>query len=240
MQDDTKSGSKTNTPDLAVDPMPAKTPKKPKAPSNYHVSWPVVFVIVVIACIGLVGWSYMANSRLKSQLAAKEELINTKQQEVDKANADRDKAADSLVQATAGSDYVTISEWGVKFKPGTGLDRFLYVVKGGSVVPSTTSLMQMAWDKAPAAPAALDYLCSPASYPLGYITRGKATEKAQIGAADQSPLFKDVPGATKSGDYYYVVVGPQASCANDNSTSDLETKQIASLKDAIKTVVPVQ
>lgn len=217
-----------------------KKEKRPKQPRTYRVSWPVLFILVLLAAAFYGAWSYARINKQQSQLSAKEEQLNNKQKELDSIKSDRDEAADNLIKASAEAGYTVIKSWDVKFKTSTDLERFVYLEKSGQVVPSTTSLMQLAWEKAPTTAVAGSYLCSPADYPLGYIARGKADEKAQIGAADQFPLYKDVAGAVKAGDYYYIAVGPQATCSQDKTVSDLETKQIAALKEAVKTLVPAK
>lgn len=214
---------------------PAAIPpsKRPKQPRTYRVSWPVVFVVTLVAVVALGGWAYMRVSKLNSQLSTKEELLQTNKAEITKLTTERDKALDSLVQSTATNDYVAISEWGVKFKPGADLADFFYLTSGDSVQPSTKSLMQAALSKnPPAANSAFDAFCSPAAFPLGVMQRGKT------GAVIQGTTYDKVAGAIKAGDYYYLIVAPQAPCSADKTVQDLQTKQTAALKEAIKTLVP--
>lgn len=190
--------------------------------------------------MSLGGWGYLRYARLQSQLSYKVEALNNKQKELDQTKADLATASKVVNQVTGASATVTISEWGVTFTPGADLVRFTYVMNKGQVVPSTTSLMELAWTKATAQTAVGDYLCSPADYPLGYMARGKATDKVPVAG---NILFKDYAD-TKSnkdviqvGEYYYVVIGPQSSCSTDKSVSDLVTKQTAALKAALQTMV---
>lgn len=220
-------------PQQATPPATIPPSKRPKQPRTYRVSWPVVFVITLIAVVALGGWAYIRMSKLNSQLSTKEELLQTNKAEIAKLTIARDKALDALVQTTATNDYVAIGEWGVKFKPGADLADFFYLTSGDSVQPSTKSLMQVALSKnPPAANSAFDSFCSPAASPLGVMQRGKT------GAAIQGTTYDKVAGAIKVGDYYYIIVAPQASCSADKTAQDLQTKQTAALKEAIKTLVP--
>ena len=211
-----------------------KPPKRSKGPSTYRVSWPAVFVVTLIAVAALGGWGYMRISKLGSQLSAKEELVQTNKTEIAKLTAERDKALDALVQSTASNDYVAIGEWGVKFKPSPDdLADLFYLTSGDSVQPSTRSLMQAALaKKGTTTNNAYDAICSPAALPLGVMQRGKA------GAAVQGTTYDKIAGAIKAGDYYYIIVAPQAPCSADKTVQDLQTKQTAALKEAIKTLVP--
>ncbi len=218
-----------------------KKPKKFKRPHTYRISWPVVFIILLIG-VGAYGfWSYGQSTKLQSQLSAKTEELNNKQKELDEIKADRDKAADSLIQASANNEYLVISEWGVKFKPGTDLkDVFYFSVTDAnqdSVFPTTRTLMSSAFAAQAAAgrrgeaDASTKYgSCGPGS--IGILQRGKKD------TAIYSTTFSQVQGAVKAGDYYYIVNGPQAACTEDKTTADLSVKQVAALKEAIKTLIP--
>jgi hypothetical protein len=46
--------------------------------------------------------------------------------------------------------------------------------------------------------------------------------------------------AVKAGDNYYVLETPNAPCSQDKATQDLQTKQTAALKEAIKTLIPTK
>ena len=223
------------TPEQTYQPTAAPAavpPKPPKQPSNYKVSWPVVFVITLIVFAALGAWQYVRTSKVNSQLSAKEEQIQTKQKEITQLTAERDKALNSLTTTAGALDYIAIPEWGVKFKPGTDLQDFLYLMDNGSVQPSTKSLMQLALTKkGTTANSAYDAICSPAAMPIGVIQRGKS------GTQFQGTTYEKIPGALKVGDYYYIIVAPQAPCSGDKSVQDLQTKQTAALKEAIKSLV---
>jgi hypothetical protein len=214
-------------------PTPSPT-RKSKQPRTYRVSWPVVFIVSLLVFVGLGVWQYGRVNKLTSQLSAKEELLQTSKTEIAKLTTARDQALSALVQSTASNDYMLIGEWGVKFRPGPDdLADLFYLTNGDSVQPSTRSLMQAALAKKGAATNnAYDAICSPAALPLGVMQRGKA------GAAFQGTTYDKIAGAIKAGDYYYIIVSPQAPCSADKSVQDLQTKQTAALKEAIKTLVP--
>lgn len=218
-------------PAVAADTKPVA--KQPRRPRTYRVSWPVVFVVTLIAVAALGGWAYMRVSKLSSQLSSKEELLQTNKTEIAKLTTERDKALDALVQSTATNDYVAIGEWGVKFRPSPDdLADLFYLTSGDSVQPSTKSLMQAALSKkTTTANSTFDSICSPAALPLGVMQRGKA------GVAIQGTTYDKLAGAIKAGDYYYIIVAPQAPCSADKTVQDLQTKQTAALKEAIKTLV---
>lgn len=213
---------------------PPKAPKPPKQPSSYRVSWPVVFAITLIVFAALGAWQYVRTSKANSQLSAKEEQIQTKQKEIAQLTAERDKALNSLTSSAGVADYVGISEWGVKFKPGADLQDLSYFINKDSLLSSTKSLLQTAYTSSLAHASEADgsakyTRCEAGSF--GILTRGKA------GKAIMSTTIEKVPGAVKVGDYYYIIEGPQASCSADKVTADLQTKQAAAFKEVIKTLV---
>lgn len=212
---------------------PEEKIKKPKPPHTYHVSWPVLFILVLVSAGIFGGWAYTRFNKYQSQLSAKEEALSNKQKELDQVKADRDKAADSLIQASADAGYITITEWGVKFKSSSS-DGLIYIVKGGDIMFSSTKLMTAAvgpYFNNPGEQAKYG-TCSPADAPLGILNRYRAGESFNGAPIETSSL------AVKAGSYYYVLVSPNAPCSQYKTTQDLQTQQKAALKEAIKTLVP--
>lgn len=223
-------------PEEQIEPQQSKTTNthKLKQPRTYRVSWPVVFILTLLAFGALGVWQYGRVNKLTSQLSAKEELLQTSKTEIAKLTAARDQALDALVQSTTSNDYILIGEWGVKFRPGPDdLADLFYLTSGDSLQPTTRSLMQLALaKKGTSTNNAYDAICSPAALPLGVIQRGKA------GTAFQGTTYDKIAGAIKAGDYYYIIVAPQAPCSADKTVQDMQTKQTAALKEAIKTLTP--
>jgi hypothetical protein len=214
-------------------PEAEKEKKKLKRPHTYRVSWPVVFIIILIG-VGAYGfWSYSQTSKLQSKLSAKTEELNNKQQELNDIKADRDKAADSLLQASAEQGFLVIKGTQVKFRPGTSLDDLSYVVYENDIRLSSSSLMTSAYGPYFKNPDKQNEygICAPADAPLGIISSYKAGEQYNGAAIEANNL------AVKAGDNYYVLETPNAPCSQDKATQDLQTKQTAALKEAIKTLV---
>lgn len=217
---------------------PAPSPaRKSKQPRTYRVSWPVVFIVSLLVFVGLGVWQYGRVNKLTSQLSAKEEQLQAKQKEIAQLVAEKDKALSAVTQFASTPEFIAIPEWSVKFRPGADLQDLSYFVYKDTLLPSTKSLLQTSYTasitRASEPDAAEKYRrCEAGAF--GTIGRGKAGT-AIIGVAT---AIEKIPGALKVGEYYYYVQGPQAACSADKTTADLQAKQTAALKEAIKTLVP--
>lgn len=203
-----------------------KKQKKFKPPHTYRVSWPVVFILLLLAFGGYAFWSYTNTTKLQSKLSAQTEEVKNKQAELAQVKADRDKATDSLLRASATEEYVVISEWGVQFKPGNELNIFTYFINGSTLNSSTTSLMKIA-----AVANGQDekrLLCTPYDLPIGAIVKYNTAAEAP---ANPAPLL-----TKKLGTVTYGYTPPQATCSDDKATNDLAVKQVEAMKVAFSTL----
>lgn len=132
---------------------------------------------------------------------------------------------------TQSDDYIVIKEWGVKFKKPAGMSDLKYAVslnttESGAVYFSTQQLVNL--DK--------------------QYSTGKTycdVDQAPIGSLGRSnhlpgPNDKTFPTNLKIGNYYYWFAGPQATCSDNKQVQNLETQQIAPLKNAISTLQAVK
>ncbi|HSX27961.1 MAG TPA: hypothetical protein VLF60_00750 [Candidatus Saccharimonadales bacterium] len=114
--------------------------------------------------------------------------------------------------STVDPQYVTIKEWGVRFKPASGLGSVQYkAINGQNVLGFTTNQL-----------AALDPGCAltgePGSAPLGWLERSATP----LQAADGTPR-----SALKTlGGYSYYFTGPQATCLSTEATDTPQNEQL--------------
>lgn len=198
-------------------------------PNKHNKTLLIIIVVLLIALGGLGYWYWYKTKQLNTDVSAKQSQIATLESEKAKLTAEATEESTS----DKSSDYITIKEWGVKFKPGSELSDLVYYTNDDIAYLSTRSLMSSA--KAALKP---DYdittheglTCNPVANPIGIISRGKK-DKQILGAT-----YGEYEGAVKVGDYYYIFQGPQSSCSADKATTDLAIKQNQAVKVAIKTI----
>jgi hypothetical protein len=132
---------------------------------------------------------------------------------------------------TQTDDYLVIKEWGVKFKKPAGMSDLKYLVPynttaNGSVFFSTQQLVNL--DKQ--FNSGKTY-CDVDQAPIGSLGRANHLP---------GPNDKTFPTNLKIGSYYYWFDGPQATCSDNKQVQNLETQQIAPLRDAITTMEVVK
>ncbi|MCC7289140.1 hypothetical protein IT414_01990 [bacterium] len=206
-------------------PLNASTPVSQMRPNNLgrpRKPWGrIVVTLLVLVGLGVGGWYgyrwYQNNNKEKADL--KSQVADLQKQNESLKSSVQPSPALSPV-----NDFFNISEFSIKFRPGTTLPDLTYIYDGKDDVKfSTRSLMAAAY-KAPSELTA----CSPGDNPIGHIVRStKQIEKAA-----------GIIAVKKIDDKYYALEsannGP--ACSQNKGVSDLLLKQQKALESAFETL----
>jgi len=171
----------------------------------------IFLVAILVILVGFVVWQvYMA------------------QTSADKTANDTQQGSNSQVESSKNAGYVVIKEWGVRFKPASGLnasDVTYYDVENNNGISNdlyglTTKRVE-----------AIGGHCS-------HSDPGYFVSLASIGRS-KTASSTDEQSSVKIGDYYYYAYPAQSACGDDTTTSpnsQIESEDYALLKNSIGTL----
>jgi len=168
----------------------------------------IISVVVVIALIGLIGWRLYNNQPSKQTNNA-----TSGNQSTGQTPATSNNTTSPAQQVDPNAGYVVIKEWGVRFKPVSGLTGVEYVNLDSNTVDFTTQQL-----------ASLDPNCN-----------GQVTGLTVLGR-----VFRSTNSSTPStlslgkvGDYYYYYYSPEATCSSKSDVDSTETTMLGYLKESL-------
>lgn len=178
--------------------------------NNKQSGFGAVVVIVVIVVVAILGY---AGYRIYTAQTNKPANTNSTTNNDQTANTTQNSNTQTGTTTTdPNAGYVVIKEWGVRFKPVSGLSGVEYALTDENTAQLTTSQLE-----------ALDPNCSAQKYPvLGGIVRS-----TNASVASSKSLGK-------IGNYYYYYYTPQGVCSDQSSTRDIQTASLAYLKDSLQ------
>jgi hypothetical protein len=179
----------------------------------------VLLILVIVGMVGFMGW-YVWHSRQSTEATLKKAATQSS------ATAPKAKTSTS---ASGKTDYLVITEWGVKLPLETAIkDAYYY---RNTQDPNLKNYVYLGTHSLTAQSAA----CAPEHISLGVIGRQTeaehATNAAQGSAAD-APVY-----SLKVGNYYYGYTHPQAACGDTDTINDIMTADMARFKIAVDNLV---
>ena len=182
----------------------------------------IIVVILGVALVGALGFIFYQNFvQKKTDSVAKTE---TQQSTSNKNSQSESNKSDTGQASIADKDYLTISDWGVRFKipSETGSKEIKYykgLASKGDVYLFTTSEVENLGGNC--AYSSTDYWV-----PLATVI--KSTQTPQEDESIQGYTGKLV---AHLGDVYYYYQSPQSSCSNNNTS--LQTEDIAVIRQLV-------
>jgi cytoskeletal protein RodZ len=181
----------------------------------------IVAVILVLGILGLIGWRLLAQPTKQTNSATSSNQSTSK---TPASNNNQNTTPAKQTDANAG--YFVIKEWGVRFKPVSGLTNIEYYLKyNGSRADFTTQ------EVAQQVPS-----CNAQNYSTGIESLGRYATNAQ------NPINATLLTTINGYNYYYG--GGQAPCADSTTTSaadeNLLNTDSANFRSSIMTLEAAQ
>jgi hypothetical protein len=171
----------------------------------------VLVVAVALIVMGFVGWRVYDSRRDKQNQAVR---TSTNQ-------------AQSSGDEVSSVKYLDIKELGIKLKLSSDIEDAVYYYDTTSKYPLVRVSTQSLIDRS-------NGTCAPkVSSPFGSIRKTQ-----DVSQPDGSTLTPNGNNVFQFGSDYFVYATPNQTCSSDKDVIDLETAQLASFKEAIRTIQP--